>query len=344
MSFLDDYLTLENIAAIGAGFATGGAGFGLMASMGAGAAAGGGIAALQGKDVATGAIGGGLAGMTGGSLNAAFAPASASIGATAGTTGTTVAGNTAGDAYQQSLFTQPGSPADVIGTNYGGPEGIRSDNILAQQFTGGEGGALQGVTGYQPTDTSFMAGVGRFGGGNEFTGGGLKDKALGAGRLGITAAAPAIMNSLVPEEFDTFSRRGDKYDPNKQLNLNMDTGIDEALNKDSGLRFLAGGGYLSNGYLEGGEVEESINMSEGIASGMNDGMSDDIPAIIDGTQQAALSEGEYVIPADAVSHLGNGSSEAGATRLREMIGQLRMARTGREIQAPEIDPYEYMLS
>ena len=87
----------------------------------------------------------------------------------------------------------------------------------------------------------------------------------------------------------------------------------------------------AGGYLEGG-----------IASLKGDGMSDSVPAKIDGSQPAALSTGEYVIPADVVSHLGNGSSDDGAVRLDEMLDRVRMARTGTEDQAPQIDPEKYL--
>ena len=53
--------------------------------------------------------------------------------------------------------------------------------------------------------------------------------------------------------------------------------------------------------------------------GATDGMADLIPATIDGTQPAALSDGEFVIPADVVSHLGNGNSDAGAKQLYSMM-------------------------
>ena len=70
--------------------------------------------------------------------------------------------------------------------------------------------------------------------------------------------------------------------------------------------------------------------------GDGDGMSDDIPAIIGGKQPARLADGEFVIPADVVSHLGNGSSKAGAQKLYEMMDRIRQERTGRKRQAPEI--------
>jgi hypothetical protein len=91
-----------------------------------------------------------------------------------------------------------------------------------------------------------------------------------------------------------------------------------------GLEALAGGGYLETG----GEV--------------GDGMSDEIEATIEGEQEARLSDGEFVIPADVVSHLGNGSSDAGAKRLYEMMDKVRMARTGTKKQGKEINPERYM--
>lgn len=80
----------------------------------------------------------------------------------------------------------------------------------------------------------------------------------------------------------------------------------------------------------------------GEIAGPGDGMSDSISANIDGEQQAALSTGEHVVPADAVSHLGNGSTEAGHKALYDMIARVRQARTGSAEQAPAIDPAQVM--
>ena len=73
-------------------------------------------------------------------------------------------------------------------------------------------------------------------------------------------------------------------------------------------------------------------------AGATDGMADKIPAEIDQVQPAALSDGEYVIPADVVSHLGNGNSDAGAKVLDEFLVEVREARTGNGKQGKEIDP------
>lgn len=71
---------------------------------------------------------------------------------------------------------------------------------------------------------------------------------------------------------------------------------------------------------------------------MSDGMSDSLPGNIDGVEQVALSEGEYVVPADVVSGLGNGDTNSGAERMRRMIEDVRMARNGSPQQPPAIDP------
>ena len=73
-------------------------------------------------------------------------------------------------------------------------------------------------------------------------------------------------------------------------------------------------------------------------SGPMDGMADTIPASIDGKDPAALSGGEFVVPADIVSGLGNGNSDAGAKNLYAMMDRIRQARTGMKKQPPPIDP------
>jgi hypothetical protein len=86
------------------------------------------------------------------------------------------------------------------------------------------------------------------------------------------------------------------------------------------------------------------NFSNGgyFLGGITDGMADRVPASIDGQQEARLSDGEFVVPADVVSHLGNGNSNAGAKQLYAMMDRVRQARTGREEQGKQINPKRYM--
>ena len=77
-------------------------------------------------------------------------------------------------------------------------------------------------------------------------------------------------------------------------------------------------------------------------NGASDGMADKVPANIDGVQEARLSDGEFVIPADVVSHLGNGNSDAGAKVLKGMMSRVRKARTGNDKQGKEINPNKFI--
>jgi len=76
--------------------------------------------------------------------------------------------------------------------------------------------------------------------------------------------------------------------------------------------------------------------------GSTDGMADQIPATIDNRQPAALSDGEFVLPADVVSHLGNGNSDAGAKQLYGMMDRIRKARTGSTEQGRQIDANKFL--
>lgn len=92
-------------------------------------------------------------------------------------------------------------------------------------------------------------------------------------------------------------------------------------------------------YASGGIAE----MAQGrYLGGATDGMADKIPARIGGKQEAKLSHGEFVVPADVVSHLGNGNSDAGAKRLYEMMDRIRQARTGTSKQGKQINPNKFL--
>ena len=104
--------------------------------------------------------------------------------------------------------------------------------------------------------------------------------------------------------------------------------------KEKPVPTLATGGLLA---LARGGVPRYLN-------GASDGMADKIPARIDGKQEARLSHGEFVIPADVVGHLGNGNSEAGANRLYAMMDRIRKARTGSTKQGKQINPDKFLLA
>jgi hypothetical protein len=110
---------------------------------------------------------------------------------------------------------------------------------------------------------------------------------------------------------------------NKQESVNQYRPAGE---EDYSYMQFAEGGMAKGRYLQGG----------------TDGMADEIPAQIGQDQPAALSHGEFVVPADVVSHLGNGNSDAGAKKLYQMMDKIRMARTGNKKQGKRINPDNFM--
>jgi hypothetical protein len=101
-----------------------------------------------------------------------------------------------------------------------------------------------------------------------------------------------------------------------------------------------GGGIMA----AGGKTSSLGSYSDGgrMLKGPGDGMSDNIPGIIGGKQPARLADGEFVVPADVVSHLGNGSTDAGAKRLYAMMDTVRKARTGNKKQGKQIKAEKYL--
>jgi len=459
------------------GFGTAALGGMLGSGVAAGALTGAGIAALTGDDPLMGAVSGGFGGYGGGGLRGAMdatalnatAP-TAAPGSFAGSPALASNVSTASTLPGAGQFTGQGlnTTTNAIGSARGGFDPTTG-------IGGGIGASPTISQGFQASLNDPSAFVNNLGGGST---------AAGYGKLAMTAAPP-ILSAMEPE-YESFEETEDVYDPNSQLNLNMDTGIKAALEKDSGLRLYGGGGTVSpgggaggvspammdalnnlqmqmssptpipapppgsivgekeskermegllrekrlrRGYAEGGDVGVSPSgvtgaglpsgapvagampspMPTGIASVMpghpmgsfdhmvsmgvhpanaaaelgldptpfldlgparpgsspesasrrremavggylngggvaGDGMSDDVPAMIDGSQKAALSQGEFVLPADVVSHLGNGSSDAGSKKLYSMMDKVRKARTGNEKQGKQINPERFMPS
>ena len=94
--------------------------------------------------------------------------------------------------------------------------------------------------------------------------------------------------------------------------------------------------------VQSGEFDQTVEDSEGMIRGPGDGMDDMVPASVEGEQDVLLADNEYIVPADVVSGLGNGSSDAGARELDRMLERVRMARTGTAQQAPRINSREML--
>jgi hypothetical protein len=143
----------------------------------------------------------------------------------------------------------------------------------------------------------------------------------------------------IGETFYGRSGEGENLYDRMQSNLYAMGGqVDDELGGDYSAMGMDQGnmqkGLFGMGYAEGGTPR--------FLSGGGDGMSDSIKATINEKQPARLADGEFVIPADVVSHLGNGSSKAGAKQLYAMMDRVRSARTGRKSQGKQINPRKYM--
>ena len=144
---------------------------------------------------------------------------------------------------------------------------------------------------------------------------------------GLAAIAGAVAGpAIAPKGINPMGLRGIQAGSGKQL---VQTGAKGTGGK-GGVRYFekrAGGGQIGGlGYLKSA----------------HDGMADQINATIDNKRPAKLSGGEFVIPADVVSHLGNGNSEAGAKQLYDLMSRIRKARTGTSEQGKQINPKKYL--
>ncbi len=115
-----------------------------------------------------------------------------------------------------------------------------------------------------------------------------------------------------------------------------------SLNTNGAMNVNNVGGDVMGGGMNVNALPTTKFAMGGLTQGPGDGMSDDIPTTIDNEQPAALSDGEFVVPADVVSHLGNGSTEAGSKQLYAMMDEVRKARTGSTEQGKEINAQRFM--
>jgi len=79
------------------------------------------------------------------------------------------------------------------------------------------------------------------------------------------------------------------------------------------------------------QVLESVvpnSQKEGLIQGAGGGMDDQIGGMIGDQQKVAVSPGEFIVPGDVVSGLGDGDTSAGAKELASMMDRVRTERTG----------------
>ena len=319
-----------------------------------GAAMGGGSAAIQGQDPLKGAllgaatggagagIGGALFGGGAGAAGAAEAGAAGAGGAGGGgaapiINGAVPGGSAAGVPYTPNMLSVAGAGPGPMSTVPG-----------MNQPIGAQVGAGPMSSASAPVAQSAGMGMPQAPGGPV---GGLVDrfkalptseKLLYGGGAGIGALMLADQAKYKVPKQEKYSGPLSKfsYDPSTYKPRFYAEGGIAGLNQgpimvggpSSNMQTMAAGGSTLGGYSDGGRL----------LKGPGDGMSDNIPARIGRKQPARLAEGEFVVPADVVSHLGNGSTDAGAKQLYAMMNKVRHARTGNPRQGKQINPRKYM--
>jgi hypothetical protein len=227
--------------------------------------------------------------------------------------------STPGKLLTQSL---PGMTAD-IGMNQQngempGEEPYQSASTLSPNFQGYT--PRQPKPYYQPQYTRYAA----TGGLMALAGGGMPEEKKKKQRAALTADRTMAAMSADQAGLAMLNNARNSANMTGAAPLRSSMSLGDLPNPVGAAR---GGLADLGGYSDGGRM----------LKGPGDGMSDSIPAMIGRKQPARLADGEFVVPADVVSHLGNGSTDAGAKRLYAMMDRARQARTGKKKQAPAVN-------
>jgi hypothetical protein len=78
----------------------------------------------------------------------------------------------------------------------------------------------------------------------------------------------------------------------------------------------------------GPDTVRSVREEGGRVRGAGGGLDDLVPGTIEGRQRVRLADGEFVVPSDVVSGLGDGSTDQGSRKLHEMMNRVRQKRHG----------------
>ena len=295
----------------------------LLEAMLTGAAVGGGSSLIQGKDPLQGALLGGLMGGAGGAM---FGSAGAAAGeAAGGATPAIVEGAASGiPAGVTPGFESFAPTATQFGAMGEAPLGQSFDSFGSPVAAGSPAATMADPTGLAQQQMALnaakpAASQGIMGQAKDFFAGLTPKQQLLAGGAGIAGLGMIgdQMRGGVPKKKEYSGALSQyRFDPSAYRPY----------------RYVGGGIASLGGYSDGGRM----------LKGPGDGMSDSIPASIGRKQPARLADGEFVVPADVVSHLGNGSTDAGAKQLYSMMDKVRNARTGNSKQGRQIQPRKYL--
>ena len=214
--------------------------------------------------------------------------------------------STYGDMYNNAANTRN------VSTDTSGGSGFDLGNFLSGLGTKAKSALLDKDGGLTPLGQRLLGGV------------------IGGGIAGIMAPK----NAGTPQMFQAGAAPG-------FVNMNKKLVRTPVANRTGGNYFNTT--YAAKGGMMPGQSDAGSTGGLGFyLGGPTDGMADKVDATIGDKRPAKLAHGEFVIPADVVSHLGNGNSDAGAKALYAMMANIRKARTGNAKQGKRIDPRKFM--
>lgn len=282
----------------------------LLEAMMTGAAVGGGSSILQGKDPLQGAL---IGGLMGGAVSGIMP------GASAATSAAPTAAATPATVLPEAISAQTGSNLGALNPDFNPLPGTSGAGAPGTSMLGSNPGVQYSINSMPATIPGAAGSEGMFGRAGQFFSELTPKQQLlagGAGIAGLGMISDQLRGGVPKKKPYTGALSQYRFDPSAYRPYSY-----------------AGGGIASLGsYSDGGRM----------LKGPGDGMSDSIPASIGSKQPARLADGEFVVPADVVSHLGNGSTDAGAKQLYSMMNKVRHARTGNSKQGREIQPRKYL--
>lgn len=177
---------------------------------------------------------------------------------------------------------------------------------------------------------------------------------------GMAAGGPVEMSRVlagVPVKTTIPPHIVSQFEKTKKLNEVMNPALEQTgqnLREAAGIGSFAHGGYINNQPIMGDIYPQSQipraqsyaaaapqrrevigRAAGGLLVGDGDGMSDDIPADIEGMEDVRVADGEYVVPADMVKMIGKGDPEEGARILKQLLPMVRQAAHGKKTQVKQ---------
>jgi hypothetical protein len=294
-------------------------------------------AALAGGLAATGTV------LGGGSLDQGIKTGLSSFaaaGLSSGAMGTDPLGATTGSSTFNLGNTFGGPKTGPVGSESGGVDvtgGLTTDELLASRT----GELVTSPASLQPAAGAGTAAAKTAAGGTKILG--MDPVTLGL--LGMTAYGGAEGLEESKEQQRLYEQQQAEIAAEQRRRKGVGYAAYERsglasipMGASGGMVAMAGGGMT---YMEAGGTTGPTGLPRDV-TGTGDGMSDSVPATIEGVQEARLADGEFVIPADVVADIGNGSSDAGSKKLYDMMDRIRKARHGTTEQPPEINAEKLM--